>query len=443
MTGLQPTSNSAQAAAADLPNRTLRRVIWRLIPFLVLLYIIAFIDRVNLSYAKLQMNDELKFSDAVYGFGAGIFFIGYVLLEIPGTLLVERWSARLWISRIMITWGIIATLMGFMRTESGFYWLRFLLGLAEAGFYPGVIVYLTHWFPERQRGKAISLFMVGSPIASVIAAPLSGVIMEYVHWFGLSGWRWVFILEGIPAILIGMVTFFYLTDKPAGARWLAPDEAAWLEAEIQEERNRKAAVQHGNFWLALKEPVVFSLTAIYFAGMTGLYGFTMWLPTIVKKFSGLPTLQVTLLSAIPYAITLVLMLAVGRSSDRRNERIWHTALPLIAAGLAFVGSVATKDYVWISLAMLSLVGAGVWSFIPTFWTLPSTFLTGSAAAVAIGLINSFGNLGGFAGPYVVGYLSNKTHSTTSGIAVLAAALMVGGLLVFTLDRAKLSAYQRR
>jgi D-galactonate transporter len=443
MTSPPPASNLSQTAAADLPGRTLHRVIWRLIPFLVLLYIIAFIDRVNLSYAKLQMSDELKFNDAVYGFGAGIFFIGYVLLEIPGTLLVERWSARLWISRIMITWGIIATAMGFMQTVTGFYGLRFLLGLAEAGFYPGIIVYLTHWFPERQRGKAISLFMVGSPIASVIAAPLSGLIMEYIHWFGLSGWRWVFILEGIPAVIIGVITLFYLTDKPAEARWLGPDEAAWLQEEIQEERSRKASVQHTNFWLSLKEPAVLKLTAIYFAGMTGLYGFTMWLPTIVKKFSGLPMLQVTLLAAIPYAVTLVIMLAVGRSSDRCNERIWHTALPLIVAGSAFVGSVATKEYVWISLAMLSLVGAGVWSFIPTFWTLPSTFLTGSAAAVAIGLINSFGNLGGFAGPYIVGYLSDKTHSTTSGIAVLAAALVIGGLLAFSLDRTKVSPYQRR
>jgi ACS family tartrate transporter-like MFS transporter len=424
----------APSIGASLPERTLHRVTWRLIPFLVLLYIIAFLDRVNVGYAKLQMTDELKFSDAVYGFGAGIFFIGYVLLEIPGTLLVERWSARLWISRIMITWGVIAALMGFVHTVGQFYTFRFLLGLAEAGFYPGVIIYLTHWFPERQRSKAISLFMVGSPIANVFGSPISGLIMEYIHWFGLSGWRWVFILEGIPAILIGVVTTFFLTDKPSQAKWLPADEANWLTEQLTSERARKAPAQHHNYWLALKEPIVFLLTAIYFVGMTGLYGFSMWLPTILKKLSGLPTLQVTLLAAVPYALTLAIMLVVGRSSDRTNERIWHTAVPLFVAGCAFVGSILAKDRVFLSLAMLSLVGAGVWAFIPTFWTLPSAFLTGSAAAVAVGLINSFGNLGGFVGPYIVGYISDKTGSTVGGVIVLAIALMVGSLLVLTLDR---------
>ncbi len=429
----------APAICADLPERTMRRVTGRLIPFLVLLYILAFIDRVNLGYAKLQMTDELRFSDAVYGFGAGIFFIGYVLLEIPGTLLVERWSARLWISRIMVTWGIIATLMGFVHTVGQFYTLRFLLGLAEAGFYPGVIIYLTHWFPERQRSKAIALFMVGSPIANIIGSPISGLIMEYVHWWGLSGWRWVFILEGIPAVLIGFVTVAYLTDKPSRAKWLPADEAEWLTEQIATERARKAPAQHHNYWLALKEPVVLLLTAIYFVGMTGLYGFSMWLPTILKKLSGLPTLQVTLLAAVPYAVTLVIMLAVGRSSDRTNERIWHTAIPLFVAGCALVGSILAKDRVFLSLAMLSLVGAGVWAFIPTFWTLPSAFLTGSGAAVAVGLINSFGNLGGFAGPYIVGYISDKTGSTIGGIIVLAITLVIGSVLVLTLDRKQVGA----
>jgi ACS family tartrate transporter-like MFS transporter len=436
---LNATAESlAPSTSLDLPARTLRRITWRIIPFLVLLYIIAFIDRVNLGYAKLEMTDELKFSDAVYGFGAGIFFIGYLLLEIPGTLLVERWSARLWISRIMITWGIIASLTGFVHTVGQFYTLRFLLGLAEAGFYPGVIIYLTHWFPERQRSKAISLFMVGSPIANVIGSPVSGLIMEYVHWYGLSGWRWVFILEGIPAVLIGFVTLFYLTDKPNKAKWLPPEEAEWLTRQIALERARKAPAPHHNYWLALKEPIVLLLTAIYFVGMTGLYGFSMWLPAIIKKLSGLPTLQVTLLAAVPYVVTLVIMLAVGRSSDRTNERIWHTAIPLFVAGCAFLGSILAKDRVFLSLAMLSLVGAGVWAFIPTFWTLPSAFLTGSAAAVAVGLINSFGNLGGFVGPYVVGYLSDQTGSTVGGVTVLAVVLMLGAILVLMLDRKRVS-----
>jgi ACS family tartrate transporter-like MFS transporter len=433
-----PKIGDGPADRAELPAQTIRRVTRRLLPFLILLYIIAFIDRVNIGYAKLQMTDELKFSDAVYGFGAGIFFIGYVLLEIPGTLLVERWSARLWISRIMISWGIVAILMGFIKTSTHFYLLRFLLGLAEAGFYPGVIIYLTHWFPERERARAISLFMVGSPIANVVGSPISGVIMEYVHWFGISGWRWVFILEGIPAILIGFVTIWYLTDRPRHARWLSPAEASWLEEKLASEKSTKSALHGPNYWSALKNPVVLTLTIIYFAAMTGLYGFNMWLPTLVKRFSGLPTLQVTLLTAIPFAITLVLMLAVGRSSDRHNERIWHTSLPLLVAAVAFIGSVYTERQVVISLALLSLVGAGVWAFIPTFWTLPSTFLAGPAAAVAVGLINSFGNLGGFVGPYAVGYLSSKTGSTAGGIFFLAFTLFLGSVLVLFLDRKTVS-----
>ncbi len=424
--------------AADLSQRTIARVKWRLLPFLVLLYVIAFVDRVNIGYAKLQMTEDLRFSDAVYGFGAGIFFIGYVLLEIPGTLLVERWSARLWISRIMVTWGVVAVLMAFVQKPSHFYWLRFLLGLAEAGFYPGVIIYMTHWFPERERAKAIALFMIGSPVANVIGAPLSGLIMEYVRWFGLSGWRWVFILEGLPAIVVGVVTFFYLTDRPRLARWLQPHEAEWLEATLAGEAEKKKPHQGWSYWAALKDRTVLKLTGIYFAAMTGLYGFNMWLPTLVKKFSGLPTFQVTLLAAIPYLVTLVLMLWVGRSSDLRNERIWHTALPLFIAAVAFVGSVYTSDRVILSLALLSLVGAGVWAFIPTFWTLPSLFLTGPAAAVAVGFINSFGNLGGFVGPYAIGFLSTKTGSTGAGIWLLGVALFAGGALALSLDRTKVA-----
>jgi MFS transporter, ACS family, tartrate transporter len=425
----EPTtaSTAASPSPAGIEQRTLRRVSRRLIPFLVLLYLIAFIDRVNVGYAKLQMAEELRFTDAVYGFGAGIFFIGYVLLEIPGTLLVERWSARFWISRIMISWGIVAALFGFIQSATQFYWLRFLLGLAEAGFYPGVIVYLTHWFPQRARGRAIALFMIGSPVANVLGAPISGFIMEYVKWFGLAGWRWVFILEGLPAILIGVFVLFYLTDKPKDAKWLPADEAVWLTRELERER-QAAPPQPRNYWLALKNPAVLLLTAIYFMAMTGLYGFNMWLPTLLKNFSGLSTFKVSLLSAIPYAVTLVIMLAVGASSDRRKERIWHTSLPLLVAGLAFVASVLTNHRVWLSLCMLSLVGAGVWSFIPIFWTLPSTLLTGSAAAVAVGLINSFGNLGGFVGPYAVGFISDKTGSTFGGVIFLALALALGSLL---------------
>lgn len=418
----------------NVADRTRRKVAWRLLPFLILLYIIAYLDRVNVGYAKLHMAADLKFSEAVYGFGAGIFFVGYFLLEIPGTLIVEKWSARLWISRIMISWGIVAVLMGFIETKTHFYWLRFLLGLAEAGFYPGVIIYISHWFPRRDRAKAFALFMVGSAVASIFGGPISGYIMEYVKWGGLAGWRWVFILEAIPAVILGLIVPFYLTDRPAQARWLTEEERNWLVGELAHEQKAPSGHHSHQYWRALTEPVVLLLTAIYFLGITGLYGFTMWLPTLLKSFSNHSTLEVTLLSAVPYVFGLVIMLSVGWSSDRRQERIWHTATPLCVAGLAFVGSVLLQAHPVLSLALLSLVAAGCWSFIPCFWALPTALLSGASAAVAVGLINSFGNLGGFVGPYAVGYLKDRTGTFMSGVLFLGGSLVLASGCVLLLKR---------
>jgi ACS family tartrate transporter-like MFS transporter len=415
----------------DVAHRTRTRVTWRLIPFLVLLYIISFLDRVNVGYAKLRMTDELAFSDAVFGFGAGIFFVGYVLLEIPGTLLVERWSARLWFSRIMITWGIVAVMMGFIKNATQFYWLRFLLGLAEAGFYPGIIVYLAHWFRPEDRGRAIAFFMIGSPVANVIGAPLSGLIMEYVHWHGLAGWRWLFILQGLPAILVGILVPFVLPDRPEHAKWLPAEERDWLKNELAREAKQKQP-ESNNYWLALSEPAVLLLTVGYFFAMTGLYGLNMWLPTLLKSFSGLPILQVTFLSALPYLVALGIMLWVGWSSDRTGERIWHATIPLLCAGVAFFCSVLLKAHIVLSLVMLCVVAAGLWSFFPSFWALPSALLSGASAAVSIGLINSVGNLGGFAGPYIVGFISDKTHSYFGGVVCLAISLCLAGLFILAL-----------
>jgi ACS family tartrate transporter-like MFS transporter len=425
----------------ELAISTRRRITWRILPFLIILYMIAFIDRVNVGYAKLQMNEDLKFSDAVYGFGAGIFFIGYLLLEIPGTLIVERWSARLWISRIMISWGIVAVLMGFVQTATQFYWLRFLLGLAEAGFYPGVIVYLSHWFRAEDRAKAVAIFMIGGPVSNVLGAPISGLIMEYIHWSNLAGWRWVFIIEGLPAILFGLATLFYLTDRPRDAKWLSPEQRAWITDELEAERARNHTRHSHNYWLALKEPTVLLLTGTYFLAMTGMYGFSMWLPTLLKKFSGFSILQVTLLSAIPYAAALGAMLVIGWSSDRRKERIWHASLPLLAASFGFVGSILWQNHLPIALAMLSLVGCGLYGFFPAFWSLPSAFLAGSAAAVSVGLINSVGNVGGFVGPYVVGYISDKTGSFNGGMLFLSMAL-AGASLCLMLLRAFSTKFSR-
>jgi ACS family tartrate transporter-like MFS transporter len=423
--------------SAELAARTRRKTMWRLLPFLILLYVVAYLDRVNVSFAALEMRADLGFSAEVYGFGAGIFFIGYVLLEIPGTLLVERWSARLWISRIMITWGILATLTGFVETATQFYWIRFLLGVGEAGFFPGVIVYLSHWFRERDRGKAVGIFAAAIPISSIIGAPLSGLLLG-VHWLDLAGWRWIFILEGFPAVLLGFVVLYYLTDRPHQARWLEPEEREWLEAELERERRAKPAAPHGiaDALRQLKRPQVLLLSIVYFGAMTGGYGFGLWLPTMVKALSGLPDLAVTGIAALPYLAGLLAMLFVGWSSDRTGERRWHAAVPLFVASLGLVLSTLLRDNVALSIAAFCLVGAGLYGFYPSFWALPSSILTGSAAAAAIGMINSLGNTGGFAGPYIVGRINTLTGSFVGGMIYLAASMFIGGVLVLAVGRSR-------
>jgi ACS family tartrate transporter-like MFS transporter len=423
--------------SADLAARTRRRTMWRLLPFLILLYVVAYLDRVNVSFAALEMRADLGFSAEVYGFGAGIFFIGYVLLEIPGTLLVERWSARLWISRIMISWGLLAALTGFVQTANQFYWIRFLLGVGEAGFFPGVIVYLTHWFRESDRGKAVSIFAAAVPISSIIGAPISGLLLG-VHWMGLPGWRWIFIIEGIPAVILGVVVLLYLTDRPHQASWLEPEEREWLAAELEREKLAKQAVPHSiaDALRQLRRPQVIILSLVWFGAMTGGYGFGLWLPTMVKALSGLPNLAVTAIAALPYIAGLISMLFMGWSSDRTGERRWHTAVSLFVAALGLVLSVLLREHVALSIAAFCLVGVGLYGTYPGFWSLPSTLLTGSAAAAAIGMINCLGNIGGFAGPYIVGRIDTATGSFVGGMLYLAASMFAGGLLVLLVGREK-------
>jgi len=403
----------------------------RLIPYLFVLYIINYLDRVNVSYAALEMNRDLGFSPEVLGFGAGIFFIGYFLLEIPGTLLIELWSARAWLARIMITWGIVAVLMGFMHSATQFYWLRLGLGAAEAGFFPGIIVYLTHWFRYQDRAKAVALFMAAVPLSNFLGAPVSGLLLG-VNWFGLAGWRWLFILEGAPAIVLGVVTIFYLTDWPHQAKWLAEDEREWITKELEKEKEIKAAAHSLSVLQALKHREVVLLALGYFFVITGLYGFNFWLPTIVKGLSGLPNLTVTLISALPYFVGFVALLFIGWSSDRSGERRLHTAIPMFIAGLGLLLSAMTQAVPVLAVAMFCIAAAGLYSFFPAFWALPTTFLAGSAAAASIGLINSIGNLGGFAGPYIVGYINEKTHSFIGGMLYLSLSAIVGAILILAL-----------
>jgi len=406
-----------------------------LLPFLFVLYIISYLDRVNLGYAALDMTRELGFSNAVFGAGAGIFFIGYFLLEIPATILVEVWSARKWIARIMITWGVVASLTGLVSNAHQLYTVRFFLGLAEAGFFPGIIVYLTHWFRYEDRAKAIAMFMIAIPLSQVIGAPVSGLLLK-VHWLGYSGWRWLLILEGAPAIIFGVVTFFYLTDWPKDAKWLPEDERKWITAELERERDAKKAVQSFSVWQALRHADVIRLALGAFCGLTAIYGFGFFLPKIMQRLSGLSTLEVALLSALPYVATFPAMLFNAWHSDRTGERRWHTAVPLAAGGVLLIAGQAVPSSIPVAVLVLCAAAMAVHSYLPTFWPLPTTFLTEAAAAASIGLINSFGNLGGFVGPYVVGFLTDRTGTYSAGIVYLGATALVGCVLILSVRAAR-------
>ncbi|HEY2931312.1 MAG TPA: MFS transporter [Acidobacteriota bacterium] len=418
----------------DIAERTRRRVTWRIMPYLLLLYIIAFLDRVNVGYANLTMSADLGFSAAVFGTGAGIFFIGYFLLEIPGTLLVENWSARGWIARIMISWGILAVMMGFIHTKTQFYWIRFLLGAAEAGFFPGIIVYLSHWFRYQDRAKALAFFASGITISNIIGSPVSGFLLQF-NWLGMAGWRWLFILEGLPAILFGVITIFYLTDWPRQAKWLPDDEREWLTGELERERKLRGAEHSHRIWEALRQRDVVQLAVAYFFIVTCSYGFSFWLPAIVKKSSGLSDFKVTLVSALPYCVGLAGMLLNGWSSDKTGERRWHTAGAILLVSVGFYLSTLTEN-VALSIGMLCLAALGLFGYLPSFWSLPSSFMTGSAAAASIGLINSVGNLGGFLGPYIVGKINTMTDSFIGGVLYLAASALISAMLVISLRKGR-------
>lgn len=441
---LNKAMESTAAASAEMAERVRRRVTWRLSPYLLLLYLIAYIDRTNIGVAALGMKKGaaeggLGFDDAIIGLGSALFFIGYFLLEIPGTLIVEKWSARKWIARIMISWGIVATLMGFIGFSwmnfgdevTQFYVLRVILGLAEAGFFPGVVVYLSHWFRYEDRAKAKARFMIGIPLASIIGVPISRWIMESVHWGGLAGWRWVFILEGIPSVILGVITIYYLTDKPHQAKWLPEDEKQWLINELEREKQAKSAEGKVSMWEGFKHPQILLLMTVYFFAVTANYGLTFFLPSITDTMKSLSVLWQTIATTLPYVATLLAMLFIGRNSDRTGERRWHTVIPIFLAGAGLILSVMTGDYVALTITALCLAGSG-FSYHPAFWTMPSAFLTGAAAAASVGLINSVGNLGGFLGPYIVGYLKKSTGSFTAPLVCMGSCALIAALLAIGL-----------
>lgn len=419
-----------------IADRCRRRVMWRLMPFLFVLYVIAYLDRVNVSFAALQLKGDLArgglgFTGSVIGLGAGIFFIGYVILEIPGSILVEKWSARGWITRIMISWGILAMLTGFIHTKNQFYLIRFLLGAAEAGFFPGIIVYFSHWFRYRDRAKAVAFLMAGISVSNIIGSPLSGWLMG-LNWLGLAGWRWMFIIEGVPAVIGGVATFFYLTDWPHQAKWLPEDERQWLLGELEKEKQTKQAKHSLGILQAFRHREVILLTLAYFFMVTAVYGLNFFLPLIVEKLSGLSNMKVSLIAALPYCCGLVSILLMGWHSDKTKERRWHTALAMMTTSLGLLLSVVTANHAAVAISMLCLAAVGTAGYLPGFWALPTSFLTGTAAAACIGLINSFGNLGGFVGPYIVGYLKDRTGSYYAGILYLSASALVASVLILSL-----------
>jgi D-galactonate transporter len=411
-----------------LEDRAYAKVFWRIVPFLMLCYVVAYLDRVNVGFAKLQMSSELGLSEAAYGIGAGIFFIGYFFFEVPSNVILNKVGARVWIARIMITWGIISAAFMFTSSEMVFYILRFLLGVAEAGFFPGIILYLTSWYPAHRRAKIIATFMSAIPISAIFGNPLSGLIIDSFHGtHGLSGWQWMFLIEAIPAVLLGIVTFFYLDDRIADAKWLTDEEKGVLAANISAENRAKSSSPHG-IAATMTDPRVWLMCLIYFCFVLGQYGLNFWMPTMVKASGVTGNLQIGLISAIPYICTFIAMLALGRSSDRLRERRWHLVVPaLIAAGgfvAATMGGSTTA-----AIICLSLAAAGAISCAPLFWSLPTAFLAGTGAAAGIAWINSVGNLAGFLGPFMVGYLKDFTGSNSAGMYFLAAVLIVGALAV--------------
>ncbi len=414
------------------------KVFWRIMPFLMLCYVIAYLDRVNVGFAKLQMAQDLQFSETVFGLGAGLFFIGYFLFEVPSNLLMHRIGARIWIARIMITWGIISAAFVFVQTPTQFYVMRFLLGLAEAGFYPGVILYLTYWYPSHRRAKMIALFMSGIPVAGMFGNPLSGWIMDAFHdTHGWAGWQWMFFIEALPAFAIGIVTIFVLRDGIDKAPWLSSDEKRVLKRNIEEdERAASTAATTGGQRNVHSLGAVFSdrrvwwMCLIYFCFVTGQYALTFWMPTLVKASGVTGNLNIGLLSAIPFLCAIVVMNILGHSADARRERRWHLIVPALMGATGFAIAASFTHNTTVAIAALSLAAAGVLTCAPLFWSLPTSFLSGIAAASGIAVVNSVGNLAGFVSPYMVGALKDLTQSTQLPMYVLSAILVVGALLVW-------------
>ncbi|GAB3675169.1 MFS transporter [Saccharopolyspora tripterygii] len=424
-----------------MQNRILRKVAVRLMPFLCLLYFVNYLDRVNIGFAGPNgMNDELGMTATVFGFASGIFFLGYLVLEVPSNLALHRFGARKWLARIMITWGIVATVMAFVPNATTLVVLRFLLGIAEAGFFPGIILYLTYWFPAVQRAKAVALFMAAVPVSSAIGATVSSALISSGHGLlGLSGWRFMFLVEGVPAMLLAVATWFFLTDRPEQATWLEAEEREWLSGQLEAERAETESAHAWPLRKALTHPRILALAFVYFGIAYGLYALGFFLPTIVNGFeqqygTELSTMETGLVTAVPYVIGAVAMVIWAAHGDRTRERVWHVALPMLLGGVSIPIALYLGNP-FMAMVAVTICAVGVCAALPTFWALPSNFLAGAAAAGGIALINSLGNISGFAAPYITGALADVTGSQRTGLWVVGIVMIAAALTVIALRAA--------
>jgi len=426
------SKGAGMAQREQKETATYAKVTARLLPFLFISYVAAYLDRVNVGFAKLQMLNDLQFSETVYGLGAGVFFIGYFLFEIPSNIIMHKVGARVWIGRIMITWAILSAAMIFVSSPTLFYVLRFFLGVAEAGFFPGIVLYLTYWFPAQRRSRMNALFMIGIPFAGVVGGPLSGWILNAMHGAqGMAGWQWLFLIEALPSLVLGVVTIFYLPDSIRAASWLSNEEKQLLEENIAKENTGK--VDHALSGV-FGNPRVWLMAAIYFCCMMGLYGISFYLPTLIKAAGVKDAMDVGLLTAIPYGCAVVAMLAIAKSADRTRERRWHFTVASALGGLGLLLATIYGDNVALAMVALCLGTAGMLATMPVFWTYPSSILGGTAAAAGIAMINSFGNLAGFVSPSIIGWMKDVTHSTNAGMYVVSGALFLGALLALLQPR---------
>lgn len=418
----------------NFEKETIRKVTRRIIPLLFLLYIISYLDRANVGYAALEMNEALGLTSKMFGLVTGIFFIGYFLFEVPSNILMQKFGARVWITRILFTWGIISMATGFAQNATQLYVIRFLLGIAEAGLFPGIILYLTYWFRAKERASTIAMFMTAIAVSYIIGAPVSTLIIDHIHWMNVPGWRWMFIIEGAPAVILGFVTYFYLTDRPEQAKWLTAKEKNWLMSELRKDEmlREKKGQQTSSHKTALTDPKLWYLALIYFVYTAGTLGVGYWMPQIIKGLSSyLSNTQIGFIATIPYIIASIVMNYWSRRSDRTGERRMHTALPLLVAGLTLL-SVGMVSNPFIAMIFITISLAAMYCFKGPFWSLPTMILSPATVAVGIAVINSIGNLGGFVGPYAVGWLKDATGKMQAGLIFLSMILIIAFLLVLAM-----------